>query len=247
MKTLLNFLAVSLLCVSVASADETLQTTAGPLTVKPISHATLLLKQGDTVIAVDPVGDAEPLLTFGKPDYILITHIHGDHYSQETVEALVKDGTKIICPANVGDKLGEVEGKQVMANGDMTLLGDIKLEALPMYNTTEERLKFHPKGQGNGYLLTFGKTRIYVSGDTEGLPELESLTDIHAAFLCMNVPYTMSVEKAAELVKAMKPSIVFPYHFRNGDGSKGDMTVFKKLVEQQKGITVKVLDWYPEK
>ncbi len=239
-------LAITLI-VSSLTAEEKIETTTGPVTIIPISHATVLLKQGDFLVAVDPVGDAAPLLKHGKPDLILITHIHGDHYSRETVKALLTDKAQIITPDNVGKKLGDLGNQHVMANGDKTVAGKLTVEAVPMHNTTQDRLKFHPKGLGNGYVLTFGKTRIYISGDTEGLPELRSLKNIHTAFMCMNVPYTMTVEKAAELVKEIKPKVVYPYHFRNGDGSKGDMILFKKLVEQTKDIDVRVLDWYPSK
>jgi len=127
----------------------------------------------------------------------------------------------------------------ILKNGDHTSLGGVEIAAIPAYNTTADRLQFHPKGEGNGYVLTFGDKRVYISGDTEDIPEMRALKNIDVAFICMNLPFTMTVDQAASAVKEFKPKIVYPYHYRGSDLEK-----FKSLLADQPGIEVRILDWY---
>ncbi len=132
----------------------------------------------------------------------------------------------------------------VLANGESTTMGGVGIEAVPMYNLTEGR-DFHEKGRGNGYVLELSGLRLYISGDTEGVPEMRELEDIDAAFVCMNLPYTMDVEQAADAVADMQPRIVYPYHYR-GQGGYSDTGRFKELVQaEEPAIEVRQLDWYP--
>ena len=117
---------------------------------------------------------------------------------------------------------------------------------MPAYNTTAGKEKFHPKGRDNGYVLTIGGKKVYIAGDTEDIPEMRSLKGIDIAFLPMNLPYTMSVEKAADAIREFKPKIVYPYHYRSGDGSKADFEQLKKLVGEGSGVEIRVREWYPE-
>jgi L-ascorbate metabolism protein UlaG (beta-lactamase superfamily) len=109
-----------------------------------------------------------------------------------------------------------------------------------MYNLTEERLQYHDKGRGNGYVVTLGGRRIYISGDTEDIPEMRALEDIDAAFVCFNLPYTMTEEQAASAVREFAPTIAYPYHYRGSDVEE-----FASLVGTDGGVEVRVLDgWY---
>ena len=126
-----------------------------------------------------------------------------------------------------------------LANGETKSLHEIKIEAVPMYNLTPERLKFHNKGRGNGYVLTLGGKRVYISGDTEDIPEMRALKNIDIAFVCMNLPYTMDVNQAAGAVREFRPRIVYPYHYRGSDVEK-----FKSLVGNDRGVEVRLRDWY---
>ena len=135
------------------------------------------------------------------------------------------------------------ERTTVLANAESTSWRGVSIEAVPMYNLDPEKQSFHPRGRGNGYLLTFGDTRIYISGDTEDIPEMRGLDDIDAAFVCMNLPYTMDVDAAADAVLEFKPKVVFPYHYRGTDGFS-DLDEFKALVAKDPTIEVRVLDWY---
>lgn len=218
-------------------------------TINPVEHATMVLNWDGTIIYVDPVGGKEAFSKYTVPDLILVTDIHGDHLEVPTLESIVVDKTQLIAPKAVFDKLPEkLQNKtQVLKNGDVTNDFEMTIEAIPMYNLREEAQKFHEKGRGNGYVLERNEMRVYISGDTEDIPEMRNLKNIDIAFVCMNLPYTMPVEKAAEAVLAFKPITVYPYHYRGTDGL-GDVAKFKSLVEAgNPEIKVTQLDWYPKK
>ena len=219
------------------------------LKINPIGHATMVLEWGGTVIYVDPVGGAERFAAFGEPDLILVTDIHGDHLNAETLAAVSTDKSKIIMPQACADKLpAEFDAQiDVLHNGDTKERFGLEIEAIPMYNLREEALKFHTKYRGNGYVITMGDQRIYISGDTEDIPEMRQLQNIDKAFVCMNLPYTMTVESAASAVLEFKPKTVYPYHYRGTDGLS-DVSKFKKIVSAANTkIDVRLLNWYPNR
>ena len=229
------------LALSPASfAAEKFKTDEGSAIITPINHATLVVEWDGKTIYVDPVGQPTWYKSFAKPDLVLLTHVHGDHYREAVLTAVVGPKTRIVAPPALTDLLNaNLKAKTIpLANSATTDKVGFKLEAVASYNTTPPRKRFHPKGQGNGYVLNLGGTRIYVSGDTEGTPEMRALKGIDVAFLCMNLPYTMDVAAAAEAVKAFKPKVVYPYHSRGQDTAK-----FKTLV----GTTaeVRLRNWYP--
>jgi L-ascorbate metabolism protein UlaG (beta-lactamase superfamily) len=215
-------------------------TAKGDLEVHPVNHATFVMKWDGKTVFVDPVGGGDKFKAFGKPDLILITDIHGDHMNPDTVKAVAAEGTKIVAPAAVAEK---VAGASKLANGEKTKVGGIEIEAIPMYNLTPERKDRHTKGRGNGYVVTLGGKRVYISGDTEDIPEMRALKDIDLAFVCMNLPFTMEVEKAADAVLEFKPKVVAPYHYR-GQGGLSDVEKFRSLISKDKSIEVRLLKWY---
>jgi len=218
------------------------------LKIIPIEHATAVLEWNGTTIYVDPVGGAEAFEGQKSPDLILITDIHGDHLSVETLQALDTQKAKIIVPQAVADKIPDEFTPQidVLNNGDSKERYGILVEAIPMYNLREEALKFHEKGRGNGYVLNLGDQRLYFSGDTEDIPEMRALKNIDKAFVCMNLPYTMTPESAADAVLEFKPKQVYPYHYR-GNPDVSDVKKFKTLVySENPDIKVVQLDWYPK-
>jgi L-ascorbate metabolism protein UlaG (beta-lactamase superfamily) len=209
------------LLVFPALADEgfekdTLKTSAGDLEITLIGHGTLMFAFAGKVIHVDPWSKLADYSKLPKADVILITHEHPDHLDLKAIETLRKsgkDGTTIIANRASGEK---VPGSPVMNNGETKTVQGIKIEAVPAYNIVHKRgdgQPFHPKGNGNGYVLTFGNKRVYVAGDTENIPEMKTLRDIEVAFLPMNLPYTMTPEMAADAAKMVKPRILYPYHF----------------------------------
>ncbi|MDB4292685.1 MBL fold metallo-hydrolase [Maribacter sp.] len=218
-----------------------------PIKIIPIAHATLVLEWNDITIYIDPVGGAEVFKGQKQPDLILITDVHGDHLSVETLEALNTEKAKIIAPQAVADKLPENFVPQIDAlnNGESKERYGITVEAIPMYNLREEALKFHTKGRGNGYILNMGGERLYFSGDTEDIPEMRALKNIDKAFICMNLPYTMTEQRAADAVLEFTPKQVYPYHYR-GNPDVSDVVAFKALVNAgNQGVEVVQLDWYP--
>lgn len=220
----------------------------GELTITPLNHATFALQRGKTVVYVDPVGGAARFAGLPRPGLILITDIHGDHLDVATVRDVRTEQTVIVAPEAARQQLKDggvpLASVRFLANGKTVELADlgsaVSVAAIPMYNLTPERLKFHEKGRGNGYVLELAGTRIYISGDTEDIPEMRRLARIDIAFICMNLPYTMTVEQAASAVLEMQPKIVYPYHYRGQDPQR-----FKALVEaKSKTIEVRLRDWY---
>lgn len=222
------------------------KTTSEPIEIIPINHATMILANEDTVFYIDPVGGPEAFSDQKKPDYILITDIHGDHFDPKTLQGMSLDSTVLIVPQAVNEKLPELKVKSVivMNNGENKDFESFAIQAIAMYNLREEALKFHEKGRGNGYVLTLDGQRIYISGDTEDIPEMRQLKDIDMAFVCMNLPYTMTVESAASAVLDFKPKKVYPYHYRGTDGMS-DVDTFKALINKENSdIEVVQLEWY---
>ena len=218
------------------------------LKIVPIEHASTVLEWGNLTVYVDPVGGAAAFEGQKQPDLILITDIHGDHFSLETLQELNTEKAKIIVPQAVADKMPTEFAPQldILNNGESKERYGILVEAIPMYNLREEALQMHPKGRGNGYILNIDEKRVYFSGDTEDIPEMRSLKNIDIALVCMNLPYTMTEESAADAVLAFKPIEVYPYHYR-GNPNVSDVAKFKALVEKgNPEIKVTQLDWYPK-
>lgn len=228
--------------------QKQLELQTSDIKIIPIEHATAVLEWNDITIYIDPVGGAEAFTGQKQPDLILITDIHGDHFSLETLEALNTTKAKVIVPQAVADKISDnfLPQLDVLNNGESKERYGITVEAIPMYNLREEALSFHTKGRGNGYVLNIGGQRLYFSGDTEDIPEMRALQNIDKAFICMNLPYTMTPESAADAVLAFKPKQVYPYHYR-GRPDVSEVSKFKAMVYAgNPDLEVIQLDWYPK-
>jgi len=220
------------------SQTQTFPTSAGAVKITPLNHASTLIEAGGKTIYLDPAKPAN--LTGPKADLILITDIHGDHMDPDSIKAISKSDTEIFAPHAV---VQTVTTAKPIANGETKTWQAWTIEAIPAYNVKRGPAPgklFHDKGRGNGYVLTYGGKRFYFSGDTEGVPEMRALTNIDVAFVCMNRPYTMPPEEAADAVKAFHPKVVIPYHYRGSD-----LAVFQKAL-QGTGIEVRLLEWYPK-
>lgn len=220
------------------AVTDTLETSAGPVRITPINHGTLSLEFGGKLIVIDPYSKA-PAGWLPKADLVLITDIHPDHYDPAGIEQVKKPGTVFVAPKVVAEKLPEAK---VLDNGkDLTELG-VRIRAVPMYNLErgpEAGKRYHDKGRGNGYVLGFGDKQIYLSGDTECIPEMRALKKIDIAFVCMNLPYTMPPKEAAECVNAFKPAVLIPYHYRGSD-----LKELSSAVAKDSGVEVRIRDFY---
>lgn len=231
-----------------AFSQDIIETENGILKVHPIIHGTLALEYEGLTIYIDPYGGAKGFEGLKDADLILITDIHGDHLHKETLQALNTADSHFIVPEAVAKQMDDIENSavEILNNDETTSFKGIEITALPMYNLPESDDSRHTKGRGNGYKLSISDQSIYISGDTEDIPEMRSLKDIDVAFVCMNLPYTMSIDQASDAVLEFKPKVVYPFHFR-GKGGLADVEKFKSMVnEENSNIEVRLRNWYPQ-
>jgi len=233
--TTLLLLAGSGACGQAGFEEDVIPTAAGDLTISFIGHGTLMFRYDGKVIHVDPVGREADYSTMPKADLILVTHEHGDHVDPDAIAAIRTERTVLIYSRSCA---GRVDGAIVMENGETRTEAGLGIEAVPAYNLVHMReggQPYHPKGNGNGYVITFGDKRVYVAGDTENTPEMKALEDIDIAFLPMNVPYTMTPEMVADAAQAFRPRVLYPYHYGRTD--PGELV---ELLEGVEGIEIRI-------
>ncbi len=215
--------------------SDSFKTTAGDLKITFLGHGTIMMNFDGKIIHVDPYSKVADYTKLPKADIILITHEHGDHLDSAAIDAVKKEKTVIILTRICFDKIKQGE---VMKNGDVKTESGIRIEAVPAYNLINKRPDgnpFHPKGEGNGYILTFGDKRFYIAGDTENIPEMKTFKNIYCAFLPVNLPYTMTPEMVADAVRSVKPEIFYPYHTGETDTNK-----IVELLKNDKKIDVRI-------
>jgi L-ascorbate metabolism protein UlaG (beta-lactamase superfamily) len=214
---------------------DILPTSAGDLQITFLGHGSLLFTFNGQNIYIDPFGEIADYSKLPKAGVVLITHEHFDHLDLKALAKVQTDQTVVVLTPLCAK---QVQGGIVMHNGDQRSVGGIQIEAVAAYNIVHKRQDgkpFHPQGDGNGYILTFGDQRVYVAGDTENIPEMKGLQNIACAFLPMNLPYTMTPEMVAEAARAFRPRLLYPYHFGDTDTSK-----LQKLLRQESGIEVRI-------
>ncbi|HPC95168.1 MAG TPA: MBL fold metallo-hydrolase [Sedimentisphaerales bacterium] len=215
--------------------EDTFKTEQGDLKITFLGHGTLMFTWQDKVIHVDPVSREADYAKLPKADLVLITHEHGDHLDLKALELIRQPQTKTVLTKICAEK---VTGGLVMKNGDVRTVDGLKIEAVPAYNIVHKRPDgnpFHPKGSGNGYVVTFGKLRVYIAGDTENIPEMKDLKKIDIAFLPMNLPYTMTPAMVAEAARTFEPKVLYPYHYGQTDPNE-----LVKLLADDKSIEVRI-------
>jgi L-ascorbate metabolism protein UlaG (beta-lactamase superfamily) len=218
--------------------EDVIATAAGDLFISIVGHGTLMFRHGAKVIHVDPVGREADYSAMPPADLVLVTHEHGDHLDPAAIAHIRKEGTEIVVSRSCE---GRVEGARVMGNGEVATVAGFRVEAVPAYNLVHMRSEgapYHPRGNGNGYLIDFADVRVYVAGDTENTPEMKALQGVHVAFLPMNLPFTMTPEMVADAARAFRPRILYPYHF--GQTDTGELL---RLLEGEEGIEVRVREF----
>ena len=231
---LVLFFASPLVAVDAFESDM-IETAAGDLEITFIGHGTLMFTWDGKVIHIDPWGKLADYSELPKADLVLVTHHHADHLDPDALEKVRTGETVVILTERCAEK---VEGGIVMRNGDVRTVAGVEIAAVPAYNLVHKRENgepFHPKGEGNGYVLTFDQTKVYIAGDTENTPEMKALEKIDCAFLPMNLPYTMTPEMVADAVTAFKPKVLYPYHYGESDTSR-----LLELLEASPGIEVRI-------
>ena len=214
---------------------DRIATSAGPLDLTFLGHGTLMLTFKDTVLHVDPYGKVADYAALPRADLVLLTHDHADHLDQAALALVRTPVTDIVLPPVCADR---VQGGLILKNGETRTVRGITVTAVPAYNLVHHRDNgepFHPRGAGNGYLLDFGDTRLYVAGDTENIPEMAALKDVDIAFLPMNLPYTMTPEMVADAARSFRPRILYPYHYGDTDPQR-----LVELLRDQADIEVRI-------
>ncbi len=217
---------------------DVIETSSGKLEIFFIGHGTLVFRYESKIIHVDPVFREGDYTVMPDADLILVTHHHGDHLDENAVDEIRKENTDLLCPRKSYEMLQDKTGALVMENGDERIWESLTIEAVPAYNIQHKRSSgepYHIKGEGNGYVVSFGKTRVYIAGDTENIPEMKELKKIDLAFLPMNLPYTMSPEMAADAARSFLPRILYPYHYGDTDPGK-----LRKLLADEDRIEIRI-------
>jgi L-ascorbate metabolism protein UlaG (beta-lactamase superfamily) len=214
---------------------DVVKTSAGDLKITFLGHGSLMFSFGGKIIHVDPYSSVADYPQLPKADLIVICHEHQDHLDPKALDAIRTEKTVVVANPTAGK---QVEGSIVMKNGDVRTVEGLRMEAVPAYNVVHKRdtaEHFHPKGVGNGYIITFGDKRVYVAGDTENIPEMKQLKNIDIAFLPMNLPYTMTPEMVTDAAKLFNPKILYPYHYGETETSK-----LVVLLKASPGIEVRI-------
>lgn len=216
--------------------------------ITAIDHASAVVEWDEVTVFVDPVGDQSQYLAYGSPDIVVITHIHPDHLSVDTMVGMLERDTVVLAPQSVIDEVPSMISNNVttpFVAGSTQEVGGITFTAVPAYNIRPEAQQFHPKERGDiGVVMEVDGTRVYFSGDSEGTPEMRALENIDTAFVAMNLPFTMSVQDAAAAVAEFSPRVVIPYHYRGRDGLS-DLDEFERLLDElNSSVQVERMEWY---
>lgn len=223
------------LCAEDGDKADLIETACGDVEIRLVGHASLMFTFDGMTIYVDPWSTVADYGVLPKADIVLLTHDHGDHLDQLALESVCTTNTSLVVSPACS---GKVDRATVLANGEETTVRGVGIEAVPAYNLVSKRPNgqpFHPKGPGNGYVLTFGDKRVYVAGDTENTPEMKALKEIDVAFLPMNQPYTMTSEMGADTARSFMPKILYPYHC-----GETDLSQLQKLLEDYPGIVIRI-------
>ena len=204
--------------------------------VEWLGHSGFRITAGRASIYIDPyrVPDGP------AADAILITHGHYDHFSPQDVERLSGEATTVVAPAPVAERLsGRVRS---IAPGEVVELGRIDVRAIAAYNTSKRDASgkpFHPREAGwVGYELRVGGERLYHSGDTDVIPEMDQVAGVDVALLAVSGVYVMTPGEAAEAARRIQPVLAVPMHWGEHIGTRADAEAFADRAP----VEVRILD-----
>ena len=242
MKTVITLVVSFILTLNMTYSQDLqtdkFETNNGELAINFVKHGSLFFEFNGKIIHIDPVSRMGDYENYPDADLILITHHHGDHLDLNAIELIKKENTKIILTQKCHELSENLSDVIIMKNGDELEINGLKIEAIPAYNiqhTRDNGDPFHMKGEGNGYIVTFGDKKVLIAGDTENIPEIKALKNIDIAFLPMNLPYTMTPEMVADATKAFRPKVLYPYHYGNTDTA-----ILVELLKNEKNIEVRI-------
>ncbi len=196
------------------------------------AQSSIRIEAGGMQIYVDPyhLPDGEP-----EADVIIISHEHGDHLSPDDIDKVRTDKTTLFANPTAAEKLGG--DVVVLKPGESATVGALKIRTVPAYTTTKFRPSgeaTHPKSSDHlGLILEIDDLTFYAAGDTDVIPEMESIGPVDYAFLPVSGKYVMTPEEAAEAARIVQPSVAIPVHFGAIVGSREDAERFAELVPDQ--------------
>jgi L-ascorbate metabolism protein UlaG (beta-lactamase superfamily) len=239
MKTFCLLICASVLSIAALSqkkfSKDTLTASTGDVIITFIGHGSLLLEWNEKKIYIDPSSRKADLYKFPKADMLFVTHHHADHCDQSALKALTKEKTKTFMSSIAHEKWHQgmvlFPEQQVSIDG----VGITTIAAYNIVSKNEEGKPYHKEGECNSYILTLGKLRILIAGDTENTPEMKALKNIDAAFLPMKLPYTMTPAMVADAVMSFKPKILYPYHY-----DKKLLPELEKLMKEVREVELRI-------
>jgi L-ascorbate metabolism protein UlaG (beta-lactamase superfamily) len=204
-----------------------------------LGHSGFRIRAGRAVVYLDPyrVPDGAP-----PADLILVTHGHYDHFSPQDIERLSKRGTWLIGPAAVAERVGgQVHSIAPGEAIDDDLVRGLHLRAVAAYNTSKRDADgnpFHPREAGwVGYELNVRGERLYHSGDTDVIPEMDGVTGVDVALLPVSGVYVMTAQEAAEAARRIQPRLAVPMHWGEHIGTIDDARTFA----ERAGVEVRIM------
>ena len=193
-----------------------------------LGHSGFRIRVGRSVLYIDPYRVPE-----GSPpaDLILITHGHYDHFSPQDVERLSTRTTWLVGPAAVAERVsGQVHSIAPGELLDDELVRGVHVAGVAAYNASKrnpEGKVFHPREAGwVGYELNLRGERLYHSGDTDVIPEMDSVTGVDVALLPVSGVYVMTPQEAAEAARRIQPRVAIPMHWGSHIGTEADARAF---------------------